>query len=90
MKTLARLTLVLCAIAPPALSFAQPNNDPMTRTEARADLVRGERIGLEMGVSDDFIGVEDLLAQAYEDEVYAALAGTQTPPIRSSVAIWQG
>ena len=70
MKALLQALLIFCVLSAPAPAFAQANNDPMTRAE-----VPTERAGLEMGgsTSDDFIGVEDLFAQAYEDQVYAAL-----------------
>jgi Domain of unknown function (DUF4148) len=49
MKTLARLTLVLCAIAAPTLSFAQSNQAPLTRAQVRADLARLEQAGYDPG-----------------------------------------
>jgi hypothetical protein len=83
MKALLQTLLISCVLSAPALAFAQANNGPMTPGRVHVDLVQMEQAGLEMGgnISDDFIGVEDLLAQTYEDEVYAALSGTQTPPL---------
>jgi Domain of unknown function (DUF4148) len=47
MKTLARLTLVLCAIAAPTLSFAQINQAPITRAQVNAELARMEQAGYD-------------------------------------------
>ncbi|MGF6602658.1 hypothetical protein P3T23_007410 [Paraburkholderia sp. GAS448] len=45
MKAIFRTVLISCALAAPALAFAQSNNEPVTRAEVRADLVRVEQAG---------------------------------------------
>jgi len=57
----------------PALPVSQGKDNRWL--EAPADLLLTGNLPLNIGgtSSDDFIGIEDLLAQAYEDEVYATL-----------------
>ena len=45
MKAMFRTVLISCALAAPALAFAQSSNEPVTRAEVRADLVRVEQAG---------------------------------------------
>ncbi|WP_454725202.1 MULTISPECIES: DUF4148 domain-containing protein [Cupriavidus] len=47
MKTLIQATLLACALAAPALSFAQSVQGPVTRAEVRADLIRLEKAGYD-------------------------------------------
>ena len=45
MKALIKAAAVALALAAPALSFAQSNNQPLTRAEVRADLERAMKAG---------------------------------------------
>jgi hypothetical protein len=47
--------------------------------ERHVDLAH-PRSRAKMDVSDDFIGIEDLLAQAYEEDVYAMSASQRNGP----------
>ncbi|WP_424066085.1 DUF4148 domain-containing protein [Paraburkholderia sp.] len=53
MKTLIGLGLVVSALVTPALSFAQASNQPVTRAEVRADLVRVEQAGYSPSNGED-------------------------------------
>jgi hypothetical protein len=53
MKTLVRVLVAACAIASPVLSFAQANDQPLTRAQVRADLVRWEQAGYRPGTGDE-------------------------------------
>lgn len=53
MKALVRTVLLSCALAAPALSFAQSVQAPITRAEVRADLIRLEQAGYQPGRGDD-------------------------------------
>ncbi|SEB23564.1 DUF4148 domain-containing protein [Paraburkholderia sartisoli] len=52
MKALLKAVLVSCALAAPALAFAQTTNGPVTRAEVRADLVRLEQAGYRPAATD--------------------------------------
>jgi hypothetical protein len=52
MKALLNVVLVSCALAAPALSFAQTVDQPVTRAEVRADLVQFEMAGYRPVASD--------------------------------------
>ena len=52
MKALLNAVLVSCALAAPALAFAQTTNGPVTRAEVRADLTRVEQAGYQPVASD--------------------------------------
>lgn len=49
MKALIRTVLISCALAAPALSFAQSVQAPITRAEVRTDLIRLEQAGYKPG-----------------------------------------
>ncbi|WP_043204155.1 DUF4148 domain-containing protein [Paraburkholderia acidipaludis] len=52
MKTLAKLTIALCALSTPLLTFAQ-STQPVTRAEVRAELVRMEKAGYNPNTNGD-------------------------------------
>jgi hypothetical protein len=52
MKAMFRTVLISCALAAPALAFAQSSNEPVTRAEVRADLVRVEQAGYNPSAHD--------------------------------------
>jgi hypothetical protein len=52
MKAMFRTVLISCALAAPALAFAQSDNGPVTRAEVRADLVRVEQAGYNPATHD--------------------------------------
>ena len=54
MKQLIQASLVICALAAPALSFAQASNGPVTRAEVKADLVRLEQAGYQPSANDPY------------------------------------
>jgi hypothetical protein len=65
MKALVQAVLVSCALAAPALSFAQAvNNGPVTRAEVRADLARVERAGYRPEASDPYYPADIQAAEA--------------------------
>jgi hypothetical protein len=53
MKTLICMTLVVSALASPALTFAQATSDRLTRAQVRADLLRVEQAGYSPSAGDD-------------------------------------
>ncbi|MFP3566108.1 DUF4148 domain-containing protein [Paraburkholderia sp. SIMBA_030] len=53
MKTLICLTLVVSALASPALTFAQATSGQLTRAQVRADLIRVEQAGYNPSAGDD-------------------------------------
>ncbi len=80
MKTLTRTLLLACAIATPALAFAQSTQDPITRAQVYADLVRVEKAGYHPGVGDDSTYPVDLQrAEAKIAAQDAAKAATVAP-----------
>jgi hypothetical protein len=82
MKAIVRTVLVSCALAAPALTFAQSVQAPITRAEVRADLIRLEQAGYTPGRGDDATYPEDI--QAAEAKVQAqdaaALDGASASP----------
>lgn len=69
MKAIVRTVLLSCALAAPALSFAQGEQVPLTRAEVRADLIRLEQAGYQPGHGDDATYPQDI--QAAEAKVAA-------------------
>ncbi|KDP85235.1 DUF4148 domain-containing protein [Cupriavidus basilensis] len=69
MKALIRTVLISCALAAPALSFAQSAQAPLSRAEVRADLIRLEQAGYQPGRGDDANYPQDI--QAAEAKVQA-------------------
>jgi hypothetical protein len=53
MKTLICLTLVVSALASPALTFAQATSGQLTRAQVRADLISVEQAGYNPSAGDD-------------------------------------
>lgn len=78
MKALIKAVLISCALAAPAVAFAQASNDPVTRAEVRADLVRVEQAGYHPGRKDIY----------YPDDIQAAEAkvAAQSPSLAMSSA----
>ncbi|MGO4157284.1 DUF4148 domain-containing protein [Cupriavidus sp. YAF13] len=72
MKAIVRTVLLSCALAVPALSFAQSEPAPLTRAEVRADLIRLEQAGYQPGRGDDATYPQDI--QAAEAKVAAQAA----------------
>jgi hypothetical protein len=54
MKMLAFLTLAACTLASPVLCFAQSNHSEVTRAQVRAELVRLEQVGYNLGPQEDY------------------------------------
>ena len=77
MKALLRTLLVGCALAAPALAFAQSNNDPVTRAEVRADLARVEQAGYRPIASDPY----------YPDDIQAAEAKVAAQQASSTTSV---
>ncbi|MFM0041790.1 DUF4148 domain-containing protein [Paraburkholderia sediminicola] len=67
-KILIGLALAAATLGVPALSFAQ-SNEPLTRAEVRADLVRVEQAGYTPGRADDIDYPADI--QAAEAKIAA-------------------
>ncbi|WP_250511415.1 DUF4148 domain-containing protein [Caballeronia sp. GACF4] len=72
-KFLVSLAFAVSAVAAPAMSYAQ-SNQPVTRAEVRADLVRLEKAGYKPAVNDDATYPADI--QAAEAKVAASYAAT--------------
>ena len=64
MKAIVRTLLVSCAIAAPALTFAQSPSGQLTRAQVRADLIRVEQAGYRPGGDDNDYPVEIQAAEA--------------------------
>lgn len=73
MKALLNVVLVSCALAAPALSFAQSVDQPVTRAQVRADLVQFEMAGYRPVASDAQYPAD---IQAAEAKVLAGRTGT--------------
>ncbi|GAB7548298.1 DUF4148 domain-containing protein [Cupriavidus sp. CuC1] len=84
MKAIVRTVLLSCALAAPALSFAQSEQAPLTRAEVRADLIRLEQAGYQPSRGDDATYPKDIQAAeakvAAEDAAAAKGAAASTPP----------
>jgi hypothetical protein len=64
MKALIRAALISCALAAPALAFAQSDNGPVTRAEVRADLVQLEAVGYHPSANDPYYPADIQAAEA--------------------------
>ena len=64
MKTLICLTLVVSALASPALTFAQATSGQLTRAQVRADLICVEQAGYRPGGDDNDYPVDIQAAEA--------------------------
>ena len=64
MKALLQAVLVSCALAAPALAFAQTTNGPVTRAEVRADLARLEQAGYQPEAADPHYPADIQAAEA--------------------------
>jgi hypothetical protein len=64
MKALLKAVLVSCALAAPAIAFAQTTNGPVTRAEVRADLARLEQAGYQPEASDPHYPADIQAAEA--------------------------
>jgi hypothetical protein len=74
MKSLIKAALISCALAAPvfvvAQTSAQTGNEPLTRAQVRADLVRVEQAGYRPAVANDVHYPEDI--QAAEAKIAAS------------------
>ncbi|MFM0628233.1 DUF4148 domain-containing protein [Paraburkholderia xenovorans] len=80
MKSLIKAVAIAAVLAAPIASFAQSSQQPITRAEVRADLIRVEQAGYNPGASNDSTYPADI--QAAEQRVQAnnpAVAQTQEP-----------
>jgi hypothetical protein len=75
MKALLQASLICCVLGTPTLACAQANDEPSRWANVPADPTLTSQTPANAGTTlgEDFLGIEDLLAQAYEDEVYASL-----------------
>ncbi|MGO4328172.1 DUF4148 domain-containing protein [Cupriavidus sp. 2TAF22] len=83
MKALVRTVLISCALAVPALSFAQSVQAPLTRAEVRADLIRLEQAGYRPGGGDDPTYPQDIQAaeaKVQAEDAAAARTAANTQP----------
>jgi hypothetical protein len=62
MKALIQAVVVSCALAAPALSFAQTDQGQVTRAQVRDDLQRVEQAGYRAGAGDDATYPADIQA----------------------------
>lgn len=76
MKALIRTVMISCALAVPAVSFAQSEQAPITRAEVRADLIRLEQAGYRPGGGENAHYPQDI--QAAEAKVQAENAAAST------------
>ena len=80
MKSLIKAVAIAAVLAAPIASFAQSSQQPVTRADVRADLIRVEQAGYNPGASNDPTYPSDI--QAAERRVQAqnpAVAQTQEP-----------
>jgi len=54
MKSLIQAVVVAAVLAVPAVSFAQSNQQPLTRAEVKAQLVQIEKAGYNPATSNDY------------------------------------
>ncbi|QQC66466.1 DUF4148 domain-containing protein [Paraburkholderia ginsengisoli] len=76
-NALVGFVLAIGTLAAPALSFAQ-SNDPLTRAEVRADLVRVEQAGYTVGLGDNATYPADIQAAEAKVAAQAAPQSTQS------------
>jgi multidrug resistance efflux pump len=84
MKAFIRTAMISCALAVPAVSFAQSEQAPITRAEVRADLIRLEQAGYRPGGGDNANYPQDIQAaqakvQAEDAAAKAVAANTDSP-----------
>ena len=68
MKNLIAAALAATVLAAPALSFAQQNQQPVTRAQVRAELVQLEKAGYRPGLSSPYYPEDLQSAQARVDQ----------------------
>lgn len=56
MKSLIKAVAIAAVLAAPIASFAQASQQPVTRADVRADLIRVEQAGYNPAASNDQIG----------------------------------
>ncbi|MEM5438881.1 DUF4148 domain-containing protein [Paraburkholderia diazotrophica] len=79
MKALIQAVIVSCALAAPALSFAQADQGPVTRAQVRDDLQRVEQAGYRPGGDEATYPADIQAAEA------KASSGEQQPMERTAV-----
>jgi type II secretory pathway pseudopilin PulG len=85
MKSLIKAIAIAAVLAAPVASFAQSNNQPLTRAEVRNQLIQLEQAGYNPGATNDPTYPADI--QAAEARVQAqnpAVAQTQEPVANTS------
>jgi hypothetical protein len=85
MKSLIKAIAIAAVLAAPVASFAQSNDQPVTRAEVRNQLIQLEKAGYNPGANNDSNYPADL--QAAEARVQAqnpAVAQTQEPVANTS------
>jgi hypothetical protein len=76
MKSLIQAVVVAAVLAVPAVSFAQSNQQPLTRAEVKAQLVQIEKAGYNPATSNDYDYPANI--QAAEARVAAQNSGTSS------------
>jgi hypothetical protein len=76
MKTLIAAALAATVLAAPALSFAQENQQPVTRAQVRAELVQLEKAGYRPGLSSPYYPEDLQAAEARVDQQNGAAQAT--------------
>jgi len=88
MNKLAKYAFVFSALVAPVMSFAQQTNDPVSRAQVRADLIRLEKAGYNQGVHGDASYPAEIQAAeakvAAEDEQAAQRSGMGGVPATTS------
>ncbi|CAN7145181.1 DUF4148 domain-containing protein [Caballeronia sp. LjRoot31] len=76
MKSLIQAVVVAAVLAVPAVSFAQSNQQPLTRAEVKAQLVQIEKAGYNPATSNDYDYPANI--QAAEARVAAQNSGSSS------------
>jgi hypothetical protein len=76
MKNLIAAALAATVLAAPALSFAQAEQQPVTRAQVRAELVQLEKAGYRPGLSSPYYPADLQAAQARVAEQNGAAEAT--------------
>lgn len=83
MKSIIAAAFAISVLAAPAVSFAQQNNQPLTREQVRAELIQLEQAGYRPGLSspnypDDIRAAEARVAEQKEAAAQNSAYGPAT------------
>ncbi|MBN3762078.1 DUF4148 domain-containing protein [Burkholderia sp. Ac-20365] len=90
MKALIQAVVVSCALAAPALSFAQANQGEVTRAQVRDDLQRVEAAGYRPISKDAFYPDDIQAAEAKVSMEQSAVGGTSNGTMQTGAPASNG